>query len=208
MKTLFEIYQVLFEKHGPQGWWPLIELKENGGYHPKDYVYPKNKKQIFEISLGAILTQNTSWSNASKALYNLYLKTRLEPKKILSLDKDELSEIIKSAGYYNQKARKILEFSKFFINLKKEPTREELLDVWGIGQETADSILLYAYKKPEFVADKYTFKFFKEMGLFAEKKYDYKKIKEFVQKNLPANFKLYQEFHALIVKEQKQKDKR
>ncbi|MCX8163620.1 MAG: endonuclease III domain-containing protein, partial [Candidatus Micrarchaeota archaeon] len=203
---LHSIYLSLLKKHVPQGWWPLLEIKQNNGYHPKNYSYPKTKRQVFEICIGAILTQNTSWSNASKALKNLYKKTFLRTEKILKLNFLELAQIIKSSGYYNQKAKKILEFSKFFLKLKNKPSRDELLGIWGIGPETADSILLYAYKEPHFIIDKYTFRFLKQKGVLAHSQnFDYEKIKSFVEKNLKKDYKIYQEFHALIVKEEKEK---
>lgn len=206
MNKLLKIYYSLLKKYGHQGWWPLMQIKHNDGYHPRDYSYPKTKKQIFEICIGAILTQNTSWSNASRALKNLQSKTNFNIKKILSLKNQELAKIIKSAGYYNQKAKKILEFSKFFQKLKKTPTRQELLEIWGIGPETADSILLYAYKKPHFIVDKYTFRFLKRMRFLPKNfNFNYQKIKELIEKNLKKDYKLYQEFHALIVREEKNK---
>ncbi len=201
-------------RYGPQGWWPLLCLRDKGinpaktgstnGYHPKDYSYPKNTVQRFEICVGAVLTQNTSWTNVGKALLALREKKLLSPQKIISAAGNKLKNAIRPAGYYNQKARKLKEFSDFFLKLKRRtPTRDELLEIWGIGPETADSILLYAYKQPEFVVDTYT-----KRILIAQKlinsKMTYEEIKNLVQNSLPADYKLFQEFHALFVEHAKQ----
>ncbi|MBS1266046.1 MAG: Endonuclease III [Candidatus Woesearchaeota archaeon] len=209
-----EIFEQLFERHGPQGWWPLVELgdltykpgcKKYGGYHPKDYSYPKTKLQQFEICTGAILTQNTSWNQASKALLNLYKQNLLNTKSILKATKETLHKIIRPAGYFRQKTKKLKIFSKFFIGLDgKRPTRDQLLNLWGIGPETADSILLYAYKQPEFVVDAYTKRFLLKKGLISEKA-KYNEIKALFDDNLKKDYKLFQEYHALIVENAKRK---
>jgi endonuclease-3 related protein len=206
-----EIYNWFLNEYGFQGWWPLIDCKgcnptKTGsikGYHPKDYSYPKNEKQRFEISIGAILTQNTAWPNVEKALLNLKKISCIDPKKILSLNNKKLKNAIKPAGYFNQKAKKLKIFSEFYLDLKgKTPSREELLDVWGIGPETADSILLYAYKIPSFVVDAYTKRIFTNLKLIkSDQSYD--EIKELVENNLKKDFRLYQEFHALLVEHAK-----
>ncbi len=204
-------YEKLLEKYGLQGWWPLLDCKgcnptKTGsiqGYHPGDYSYPKNENQRFEICIGAILTQNTSWPQVEKALINLKKINAINPEKIKNMEISELCHAIKPAGYFNQKAKKLKIFSEFYINLKgKKPTRDELLALWGIGPETADSILLYAYKLPSFVADAYTRRIFSSMGLI--KKYEtYDNIKKLFEDNLEKDFKLYQEYHALIVEHAK-----
>jgi endonuclease III related protein len=207
-------YKYLLKTYGPQGWWPLLDLhnsKNNkkgcnptktgslNGYHPNDYSYPKTDRQIFEICLGAILTQNTSWTNVEKALLNLNQKNLINPEKIISISIDQLGILIKPTGYFNQKAKKLKEFASFYIFLKhKTPTRKQLLDIWGIGPETADSILLYAYKKPSFVVDAYTRKIFEY-----DKRISYDQIKQDFETALPKDYKLYQEFHALIVEHAK-----
>ena len=197
-KKIYELYRDLLKKYGPQGWWPI-----NNKYHPKDYSYPKTEKQRFEICIGAILTQNTSWMNVEKALLNLIKLRLIDPVKIRGIDDDTtdniLKDAIKSAGYFNQKAKKIKIFSEFYIRLKgRIPTRDELLDVWGIGPETADSILLYAYNRPEFVIDAYTKKLLLKMKII-NKEAGYDEIKCLFEKNLPKKYTIYQEFHALIV---------
>lgn len=192
-KTI-SVYHSLLKKHSYQGWWPI-----NGKYNPRDYNYPHNEKEIFEVCTGAILTQNTSWKNVERALSELKRHDLLFPNKIISCEQEKLAEVIKSSGWYNQKARKLKEFAEFFISLDgKVPTREELLSVWGIGKETADSILLYAYKKPYFVVDEYTKRFFSHLKLGS-----YEEWQDFFHKNLPEDYKIFNEFHALIVAEAK-----
>jgi endonuclease III related protein len=181
------IYKKLYEEYGPQGWWPLIEYKGNNptktgsvnGYHPKKYEIPRNEKEKFEICLGAILTQNTSWPNVEKALINLNERKLLNPKKILECDEEIIKKCIKPAGYYNQKYKKIINFCDFFIQLKsREPKRNELLGLWGVGEETADSILLYAYKKPVWVIDAYTKRVFERTGIKETKEMKYEELNE------------------------------
>ncbi|NQU98182.1 endonuclease III domain-containing protein [Candidatus Woesearchaeota archaeon] len=182
-------YSSLIKEYGPQGWWPI-----KGKYHKKDYSYPRNERERYEIIVGAILTQNTSWKQVEKALENL---GDITPRKILSMK--DLKEKIKPAGYFNQKAGYLKNITEFFIALKgRTPTRKELLAVKGVGPETADSILLYAYNQPEFVVDAYTKRIFKLNKTYHE-------IKELFEKNLPKNVKLYQEYHALIVEHAKRK---
>ncbi len=201
-KKLREIYNQLYTKHGPQGWFPLISI----GYHPLDYTYPKNEKQKFEISIGTILTQNTKWENVEKALRDLEKKKLLMPKNLIKAEEKLIREIIRPTGYYNQKTEYILNFAKFFLKNEQTPTRKQLLNLKGIGPETCDSILLYAYKTPEFVIDTYTKRFFLKTGVIDEKvSKSYNNIKKLVETNLEKNLKIYQEFHALIVKEEKAK---
>jgi len=211
MNKIYQIYNMLLKLYGPQGWWPLLECKginltKTGavkGYHPNDYSYPKNNIQRFEICIGAILTQNTSWLQVEKTLLNLKKLKALTPIAIKKLNLEKLKQAIKPAGYFNQKAKKLKLFAEFYINLKeKTPTREELLNVWGIGPETADSILLYAFKVPTFVVDAYTKRVFANLG-FIDKEAKYNGIKKLFEDNLPKNLKIYQEYHALIVEHAK-----
>lgn len=212
MNRIKRIYRMLYNDYGPQGWWPLIGLgsvkyregqKNYGGYHPADYSYPKSKRQVYEICIGAVLTQNTSWNQASKALLNLKNLNALTPRVLMKIKTEKLKNAIKPAGYFNQKAKKVREFTKFYIGLEgRTPKREELLDVWGIGPETADSMLLYAFKVPTFVVDAYTRRIFTRLGLIDEKsKYD--EIKALFEQNLKPDLKAYQEYHALIVEHAK-----
>lgn len=217
MKNKFlEVWTELKKKYGPQGWWPLLDVKGTNptktgsiqGYHPKDYSYPKNEQQQFEIIIGTILTQNTAWPNVKKALLNLQNLKSINPTKILNIDEEKLKEAIKPAGYFNQKAHYLKEIARFYISLKGLiPSRKELLAVKGVGEETADSILLYAYKQPEFVIDAYTRRIFTNLGLIAEKD-SYTKIKSLFEENLPRDYKIFQEYHALIVEHAKKNYKK
>lgn len=211
MKDLLKIYESLLKMYGPQGWWPLLSCKSTGrgnensfkGYHCGDYSYPKNNQQRFEICVGALLTQNTAWTNVEKALLNLNKKKLINPKNVKEINIQELKNAIASAGYYNQKAVYLKEFAGFYLSIKsKTPSRKELLSVKGIGPETADSILLYAYNQPEFVVDAYTKRMFTFPGFFSEKA-QYHEIKEIFENRLPKDVIIYQEFHALIVQHAK-----
>ncbi|AKB36851.1 Endonuclease III [Methanosarcina siciliae C2J] len=218
-KTLSEpviqtIYGFLLDSYGPQGWWPLIELHDgNGtnptktgairGYHPGDYTYPHTESQQFEIICGALLTQNTNWQQVEKALINLRQTDSLSPGGILSTDMENLKEAIKPAGYYNQKSIRLKILADWFTDLKsRTPEREELLSLKGVGPETADSILLYAFKQPSFVVDAYTRRVVSNLGL-AEEKAKYSEIKALFEENVPGDPVIYQEYHALLVEHAK-----
>ena len=231
MKTAIpEIYCYLLSAYGPQGWWPLTELHACSGikptktgslmgYHPGDYSYPKTENQQFEIICGALLTQNTSWPQVEKALLNLQGLNALSPEGILSADLITLKGAIKPAGYYNQKAWRLKVLADWFSCFQKKnsdeknsgesfsfpdaiPTREELLSLNGVGPETADSILLYAFKQPSFVVDTYTRRIMGNLG-FVNEKAKYEEIKTLFEENLPLNVPLYQEYHALLVEHAK-----
>ncbi len=204
-----KIYEWLIDKYGLQGWWPLLDIKGKNptktgsikGYHPGDYNYPKTRLQIWEIIIGVLLTQNTSWTNVEKALLNLK-KSFFPPEEIVKTRHDKLANAIKPAGYFNQKADRLKALAKWFINLKKIPTREELLMIKGIGPESADSILLYAYKVPSFVVDAYTKRVFINLGLIS-KDAAYDEIKALFEKKLKKDYRIYQEYHSLIVEHAK-----
>lgn len=192
MNNLEEIYNLLLNKFGCQGWWPLtIE-----GYESKHHSgEPKTEKHRFEISMGAILTQNTNWKNVEKALYNLSKNNLISIKKIKKIKQEKLAELIRSAGYYNQKAERLKIIAEF-LSKNQSPTREQLLQVKGIGPETADSILLYAYNKPFFVIDAYTKRIFERLGYKAK---DYDEWQKLFMDNLPKDIRLFNEYHALLV---------
>ncbi len=187
---LITIYQKLYEAFGPQNWWP--------------------GKNSFEIIIGAILTQNTAWSNVEKAIKNLKKERLLSSSKLRNIPIEKLAKMIRPAGYFNKKAKKLKEFIDFFFNnyegdldkmFKKEMylLRQELLKIRGIGRETADSILLYAGSKPIFVIDAYTRRILFRHQLITENM-DYEKIQYFFMHNLPQDVKLFNEFHALFVR--------
>ena len=212
--VIMKIYDYLLASYGPQGWWPLIELHEAGGtnptktgsfrgYHPADYTYPQSRAQQFEIICGALLTQNTNWMQVEKALLNLKQLNALSPEALISINPEDLKEAIKSAGYYNQKAVRLKNLASWFLELEgRVPDRKELLSLKGVGPETADSILLYAFKEPSFVVDAYTKRITTNLGL-ADEKADYDYIKALFEDNLPQDPELYQEYHALLVEHAK-----
>ena len=190
MNKLKQIFNILLKEYGPQGWWPV-----QGKYYSDK---SKNKNEIFEICIGAILTQNTAWKNVEKALKNLY---PISPIKIKELSDEKLKTAIQPAGYFNQKADYLKIFTDYFLNIKTIPLREELLSIKGVGNETADSILLYAFNQPEFVIDLYTKRIFERLGLIKDK--SYLETKELFEKNLNKEVNLFQEYHALIVEHAK-----
>ncbi len=196
---MITLYKDLIKKFDYQGWWPIYNFKiQKFEYHPKDYTYPKNDLQRLEICLGAILTQGTNWKNAERALSNLIKNNLIDKEKLLKIPLNKLSLIIKNSGYHNQKARKIKEFIEF-LQSKKEVTRGNLLNIRGIGKETADSILLYAYNKPYFVVDNYTKRILSKLN-YCKDNISYDELQDLIAKNIPKDFKIYNEFHALIVR--------
>lgn len=211
VKQIMNIYHKLYSLYGPQGWWPLISHEDGNptktgvvrGYHPQNYDLPGERNQIYEVILGAILTQNTSWLQANKALINLHQLNAIEPEKLLKLDDETLKSAIRCAGFLNQKSTYLKQITTFFLELNgRIPSRKELLQVKGVGNETADSILLYAYKQPEFVVDAYTRRIFAHLNL-ADDNIKYMKLKELFQSNLPMDVPIYQEYHALLVEHAK-----
>ena len=174
----------------------------------------KTKKDREEIVLGAILTQKTNWQNVELALKNLKEAKPLSIEKIYQIgnkDRELLEKLIKPSGFYRQKAKRIFELCKFLVenygSLEKffgqdlETCRNQLLEIYGIGPETADSILLYAGDLPIFVIDEYTLRFVKEYKL--SQKFSYDELQNLFQQNLPKDPKVYQDFHAIIVSEEK-----
>ena len=210
-ESILKIYEKLFKLYGPQGWWPLMDLESENldktgathGYHPLNYDLPETKNQKYEIILGSILTQNTAWTSAEKALWNLKKLNAFNPDNILALDENILKEAVRPAGFLNQKSVYLKEITRFFLSLEgKTPSRNEILKVKGVGNETADSILLYAYKRPEFVVDAYTKRIFTHLKLVDEK-ISYMELKKLFEDNLPVDVPIYQEYHALIVEHAK-----
>lgn len=199
------IYEKLLKYFGPQNWWPVTN---QGGIKP---TYEKRdrltERQKFEIGIGAILTQNTAWKNVEIAIENLNKENLIDIRKLKKIDKKKLARLIKSAGYYNQKAIKLKTFAKYIAenykgNLKEffrkdvEKLREELLTIKGIGAETADSIILYAAQKPIFVIDAYTKRIFNRIGYKEE---TYEELQNLFMENLEKDTKLFNEYHALLV---------
>jgi endonuclease III related protein len=179
----------LIQAHGEQHWWP--------GRTP------------FEVIVGAILVQNTNWANVERAIAKLRHAKLLTPSALEKVPPAKLARLIRSSGYFRQKARKLKEFVKFLRNdhrgslavMFRSPTatlREQLLSVHGIGPETADSILLYAGNHPVFVVDAYTRRILQRHGLAAGKE-SYEEIRGLFEKSLPNDPQLFNEFHALLV---------
>ena len=191
MMEISEIYNILLEKFGKQGWWPILTR----GYSEDNSIRELSEEERFEISLGAILTQNMAWKNVEKTLKKLRDNNFLDKDKLRDIDIKKLAEIIKSSGYNNQKAKKIKEFIKF-LDSGEEINRENLLNVWGIGKETADSILLYAYREPIFVVDAYTKRIMDRIGY---KENGYEELQNLFMNSISMDDKLFSEFHALFV---------
>ena len=199
------MYDLLLAEFGPQGWWPVTKESEI----IPDYRQSRSltEKQKLEICFGAILTQNTSWKNAEKALISLNKKDLINAGKIIKIKNEKLAEIIKSSGYHNQKAKKLKNFCKFlFENYRGKldlmfdneinELRKELLSINGVGPETADSIILYSAKKPIFVIDAYAKRI---MGRVGYKEKTYGGLSKLFMESLPNNERLFNEYHALIV---------
>jgi endonuclease III related protein len=188
--ALMEIYNRLMAHYGPQHWWPAEEP--------------------FEVIVGAILTQSAAWANVEKAIANLKRAGSLSAAALRSLDVNELAVLIRPSGYYNAKALKLKAFAEWLaqnfsgdldrmFGLKMDSLRKKLLSVHGIGEETADSILLYAGNKPVFVIDAYTRRVTGRLGIAPEHD-SYAGYQAFFMENLPPDVKLFNEYHALLVR--------
>lgn len=190
MNKLFEIYKILYRAFGPQFWWP--------GDTP------------FEIAIGAVLTQNANWKNVEKAIENLKREKALSAKRIHDMKTEGLASLIKPAGYFNVKAKRLKAFIDFLMNdyhgsMKRmrgeelQSLRVKLLDIHGVGPETADSIILYALGKPVFVIDAYTRRILSRHNIVRHNE-SYEKIQELFHSNLKREAKLFNEYHALLVR--------
>ncbi len=183
------MFKALLAAYGPQSWWPA--------------------ESIEETIIGAILTQNTSWRNVERALAVLRQEELMDFSKLAEIKLEHLAEDIRSSGYYNQKARRLQGFSQRMLRdhgslaqLETLPTRALriwLLGIHGIGKETADSILLYAFNRPIFVVDAYTIRIFSRHHL-VEKTSDYDQVQAYIHRNLKPEAQTYNEFHALLVR--------
>ncbi len=195
MTDLMQFYQLLKEQHNDvsHDWWPTVS---------------KNKR--FETMVGCILTQNTAWTNVEKAIENLYQNDLLQPEKIRKVNIEELKDLVRPSGYYNQKAKRLKRLAHFLeeysiqdlLDMHVEKPRKLLLKIKGVGQETADSILLYALDKPIFVIDAYTKRIVSRWGLIPED-ISYEKLQKFFMDNLRRDVNLYKEYHALLVEHAK-----
>ncbi len=189
-RYLKDVYNKLYSHFGPQHWWPA--------------------DNSFEVIIGAILTQNTAWANVEKAIFGLKRKKLISPKRLYNADAKTIAELIRPCGYYNLKTARIKSFldalfEEFkgslpsMFSLRPTPLRESLLAIKGIGPETADSILLYAAKKPVFVIDAYTRRFLLRHKLI-KKAASYQQMQSLFEENLPKRTNLFNEYHALIVR--------
>ena len=194
-EVITAVYAALYGRFGPQGWWPVTAAGETEAAYSGG---PTDEGQRFEVAAGAVLTQNTAWANASKAVGNLLRAGALDPESILSMEAAGLAELIRPSGYYNRKAVILKRLAALF-RPRAEITRESLLSISGIGPETADSIMLYAFGKPFFVVDAYTMRVFARIGLI-EPAEGYEAVRAFFEECLPADSGIFQEYHALIVK--------
>jgi endonuclease-3 related protein len=187
-KTLLDIYKRLSDHYGPQHWWPADEP--------------------FEVIVGAILGQATAWKNVEKGIFNLKQARVLSPAALRKLTKGELAGLIHSCGYYNAKAGKLKAFAEWFGNnygdsldklfeIDLSTIREKLLGVYGVGEETADCILLYAGNKPIFVVDSYTRRVVDKLGIKIEGK-NYAAYQKLFMDNLLHDTQMFNEYHALF----------
>jgi endonuclease-3 related protein len=188
-KKLLNIYRRLLAHYGPQHWWPAEEP--------------------FEVIVGAILTQSAAWGNVEKAIANLRTADALSPKALRQLTTPKLAKLVRPCGYYNAKALKLKSFAYWLgnhhrDNLNKlfanniDDLRQQLLSIQGIGQETADSIILYAAGKPTFVVDAYTRRIISRIGLAPDKN-SYAAYQALFMEHLPPDAALFNEYHALLV---------
>jgi endonuclease-3 related protein len=188
--SLLKLYDLLYTHFGPSHWWP--------GDGP------------LEVMVGAVLTQNTAWSNVEKAIARLKAEGALSAPALDRIQEEVLAEWIRPAGYYRIKAKRLKAFFRFFMEryqgrtelMKQRPLevlRRELLSVKGIGPETADSILLYALEQPTFVVDAYTHRVFSRHGLVPEE-IGYEELRSFFMDRLPQDPALFNEYHALLVR--------
>ena len=190
LPVLQEYYNSLFAANGPQHWWP--------------------GRSRFEVIVGAILTQNTAWTNVERAIVNLRRERLLTPGAVRRVPVERLAQLIHSSGYFRQKAKKLKAFVEFLdvkyagslSKMFRAPTtklRQQLLHVHGVGPETADSILLYAGNHPVFVVDAYTRRILERHGLIVLKS-TYEDIRHLFERSLPKDAALFNEYHALIVR--------
>ncbi|MGW8256374.1 MAG: endonuclease III domain-containing protein [Thermoguttaceae bacterium] len=186
---MLQVYECLLEAFGPQRWWPA--------------------ETPFEVTVGAVLTQNTNWQNVEKAIGNLRRQDLLEAHALYNTPQEELEELIQPAGYFRVKTRRLRNLLQLIVEryqgsladmfqTEPESLRQELLAISGIGPETADSILLYAGGLPVFVVDAYTKRVFARHGWIGFDA-DYHQLQQYVQTDLPLDARLFNEFHALLV---------
>lgn len=186
-EQLFSLYNQLIAQHGHRKWWPA--------------------DTAFEVALGAILTQATSWQNVELALANLRKADAFTPEAIAELSEPTLERLIRPSLYFRMKARKVRAFVDYIAErplhvmfTQSVPAlRQELLKIYGVGPETADTIILYAAGKASFVVDTYTYRLLSRLG-WVTGRYHYEKLRGLFMDNLPHEVPLFNEYHALIVR--------
>jgi len=201
-----QFFNKLEELYPWLGWWPITPKNEVTPIYSKSKKILLTNENKFEILVGAILTQNTSWNNVIKAIQNLKKLKILSPENFLNQKKNIVIQAIKSSGYFNQKYKKLFILCEFleknsFENLEKYKTielREKFLGLWGIGKETADSMVLYAFNKKIFVVDTYTRRILSRNKLI-EENLEYDEIRILIEKNIPNSLYKYKNYHAAIV---------
>jgi len=223
------VIQRMQHEYGPQGWWPVVcerarfrdpaDHRTLRGYHPEIYDLPKTRQGRWEVVVGAVLTQNTAWTNVERALGALGRSRLLTPESLLKQSLSHLGVIIRPAGYFNQKARYLQALALWFrredrrvaVARHSRPTldavRPGLLAVLGVGPETADSILLYAYALPTFVVDAYTRRVLGRLGVIAPRA-PYEQVRGLLEQCLAetdpvSTVRAWQQAHALFVEHAK-----
>ena len=200
--TIRKVYDLLLAEYGRQGWWPVTSGK---GGEPEYTGGPRDSRGRFEVAIGAVLTQNTSWKNAAKAVSALSTAGMIDPARLAAATHEEVAALVRSSGYYNQKARRLGILSRYFLELGDgRPDRESLLALDGVGRETADSILLYGYSITFFVVDAYTNRLFSRLGVIRGNE-SYDRIRGLFEGSLERTPEIYNEYHALVVVQCKQR---
>ena len=205
-----QIYRLLFGAFGPQGWWPVSSAAGKPTVYSPGSYGPLPGRAVFEICAGAVLTQNTAWSNVEKALDGLFSAGINAPAKLAACPLPRLAALIRPSGYYKQKAARLRDFfrrahkehpeglRRWFAAAPAAGLRAELLSYKGVGPETADCMLLYGGGKLSFVIDAYTRRAGERLGL--EGGSDYASWQTLFERSLPPDVKMYNEYHALLVK--------
>ncbi len=182
-----KVYELLDQEYGALNWWPA--------------------ETSYEVMLGAILTQNTNWKNVERAIINLKNADCITPESIDFVALSDLAELIRPSGYFNIKAERIKNFNSWYVNngqyeqlakVETDELRKMLLDVKGVGYETADDILLYAFERPVFVIDAYYRRVFSRIGII-DKSISYEALRIHIQEHIDQNVLLYNQYHALLV---------
>ncbi len=192
-QQLMTVYQRLFEAYGAQSWWPA--------------------DSSFEVMVGAVLTQNTAWTNVEKAISNLKQSDSLTLESILALSDEALAKLIRPSGYFNIKAKRLKNLCLWIaenggetklVGLATGTLRSSLLQVNGVGPETADDILLYAFERPVFVIDTYTRRLFATLCLIQGSE-PYEELRQNFEEELEPDIGLFNQYHALIVRHAREK---